>query len=82
MIAAGRWADAKDAYERALPERPRAGIVRYAIALCDENMSVQLERGPMSRLAAEHRVGGLCQNKSYDVFISVRIPRHPGTKWL
>ncbi|HEY3455531.1 MAG TPA: tetratricopeptide repeat protein [Bryobacteraceae bacterium] len=37
MMTAGDWAQAKDAYERALLERPKSGFALYGIALCAEN---------------------------------------------
>jgi hypothetical protein len=36
MMAAGDWADARAAYEKALLERPRSGLVLYGIALNSE----------------------------------------------
>lgn len=36
MLAAGEWSGAKAAYERALMERPRSGLVLYGIALSSE----------------------------------------------
>jgi tetratricopeptide (TPR) repeat protein len=35
-MAAGDWADAKEAYKRALLERPRSGLALYGIAICSE----------------------------------------------
>jgi tetratricopeptide (TPR) repeat protein len=36
LMAAGDWADAKEAYKRALLERPRSGLALYGIAICSE----------------------------------------------
>ncbi len=36
MMAAGDWAAARAAYERALLERPRSGFALYGIAMCSE----------------------------------------------
>jgi|SRR5579871_98003 len=36
MMAAGKWADAKAAFERALVERPHSGFALYGIALASE----------------------------------------------
>ena len=36
LMSVGDWADAKDAYQRALVERPRSGFPLYGIALCSE----------------------------------------------
>jgi tetratricopeptide (TPR) repeat protein len=36
MLAAGEWGKAKDAYARALRERPRSGFALYGMALCEE----------------------------------------------
>ena len=42
MMAAGDWADARAAYERALLERPRSGFALYGIAMSSEKAG-QLE---------------------------------------
>jgi tetratricopeptide (TPR) repeat protein len=36
MMAAGDWMAARTAYEQALGERPRSGLVLYGIAMCSE----------------------------------------------
>jgi tetratricopeptide (TPR) repeat protein len=36
LMAAGEWADANAAYQRALAERPRSGFPLYGIAMCSE----------------------------------------------
>jgi tetratricopeptide (TPR) repeat protein len=36
MLAAGKWTDAKKAFERALAERPHSGFALYGIALASE----------------------------------------------
>jgi tetratricopeptide (TPR) repeat protein len=37
MMTAGDWAQAKDAYKRAVLERPKSGFALYGIAMCTEN---------------------------------------------
>lgn len=36
LMAAGDWTDAREAYQRALVERPRSGLALYGIAICSE----------------------------------------------
>ncbi len=36
MMAAGNWADAKAAYQRALLERPQSGLVLFGLAMVHE----------------------------------------------
>ena len=54
MLAAGDWADARAAYQRALVERPRSGLALYGVAMSSEKAgdTASASRGYADFLAA------------------------------
>jgi len=71
MLAAGQWADAKAAFERALIDRPHSGFALYGIATASERAG---ERGAATKAYAEFltawkdadaRLPQLAQARSY-----------------